>query len=223
MVKKSLRSYEFTDLFFQKKREEELEEREKKIERSLEMREIFNVDYFFENKENWLLGLFEKIDEYCLNVKRGVEKEFRKSYIRWSYSGIMFCRIFVFQNNLKLYLKLRYEEIEQAPAFIRDYSDRVRGIKTIEITLDEKFLENQEAYFAVVSFLIRKSFSEVTGTKKLEPVKKRELKPVKPTENFRSSLNLMANGNGYIDVSFKIKKEQRELLSRILSETILKE
>ena len=182
----------------------------------------FNEDYFFKNKPVWLEGLYQKINEHCLSIKRGVEKEFRKSYIKWSYSGIMFCRVFVFQNNLKLYLRLKYEEIENVPVFVRDYSDRVRGIPTIEILLNEEYLENEEAFSTVAKLLINKAFSEVTGAKRLEPVKRKELKPVKPTENFRSSLNLMANGNGYIDVHFKIKKEQKELLSRILQETILK-
>ena len=186
------------------------------------MREEFNEDYFFKSRPVWLEGLYQKINEHCLSIKGGVKKEFRKSYIRWSYSGIMFCRVFVFGNNLKLYLKLRYSEIEQAPAFIRDYSDRVRGIPTIEIVLNEEYIENEEAFSNVVKLLINKAFSEVTGAKKLEPVKKRELKPVKPTEVFRPSLNLMIDGNGYIDVSFKIRKDQKELLNRILQETILK-
>ena len=186
------------------------------------MREEFNEDYFFKNKPVWLEGLYQKINEHCLSIKRGVEKEFKKTYIRWSYSGRMFCRVFIYRDNLKLYLKLKYEEIEQAPAFIRNYSDMVRGIPTIEIVLNEDYIENEEAFSTVVKLLIDKAFSEVTGAKKLEPVKKRELKPVKPTEVFRPSLNLMIDGDGYIDVSFKIRKDQKELLSRILQETILK-
>ena len=183
----------------------------------------FDEQYYFKNKPDWLLGLYKKIDDYCLNIKRGVKKEFLKTYIKWSYSGMMFCRVFVFQNNLKLYLKLKYSELENPPAFIRDYSERVRGIPTIEILLSEEYLENEEAFFVIVSPLIKKAFSEVTGARKLRPVKKRSLEPVKPIETFGpSSINLSVDDNGYININLKIKKSQKEILNRILQETIFK-
>ncbi len=62
----------------------------------------------------------------------------------------------------------------------------------------------------------------VKRIKEVEPVERKAIEPVKPTEVFRPSLDLSVDGNGYIDVRFKILKSQKELLNRILQETILK-
>ena len=185
----------------------------------------FDEQYYFKNKPDWLSDLYKKIDDYCLNgIKKGVERTYLKTYIRWTYKGKMFCRIFVFQDNLKLYLKLKYAELENPPAFIRDYSDKVRGIPTIEILLNEEYLQNEEAFFTIISTLIEKAFSEVTGAKRIKPVRKIEVEPVKRIEAVEKpvSINLVVSSNGYIDVNFRIKKEQKEFLSKILEETILK-
>lgn len=192
-------------------------------ERRLEKVE-FDEQYYFKNKPDWLLGLYKKIDDYCLNgIKKGVKRTCLKTYIRWTYKGKMFCRVFVFQDNLKLYLKLKYAELENPPVFIRDYSDKVRGISTIEILLNEEYLQNEEAFFAIISSLIEKSFSGLTRVRRLEPVKKKELEPIKPLEaSIPSSLNLSVDDNGYINIKLKIKKSQKEILNRILQETILK-
>ena len=176
---------------------QDLEERKNKIsEGGLEKVE-FDEQYYFKDKPDWLLDLYKKIDDYCLNgIKKGVRRTCLKTYIRWTYKGNMFCRIFVFQDNLKLYLKLKYAELEDPPIFIRDYSDKVRGISTIEILLDEEYLQNEEAFSAVIFSLIEKSGP--------------------------SSLNLSVDDNGYININFKIKKSQKEILNRILQETIFK-
>ena len=202
----------------------DLEERKDKInERRLEKVE-FDEQYYFKDKPDWLLDLYKKIDDYCLNgIKKGVKRTCLKTYIRWTYKGKMFCRVFVFRDNLKLYLKLKYAELENPPVFIRDYSDKVRGISTIEILLSEEYLQNEEAFFAIISSLIEKSFSGLTGTRRLEPVKKKELEPIKLLEaSIPSSLNLSVDDNGYINIKLKIKKSQKEILNRILQETILK-
>lgn len=204
---------------------QDLEERKNKIsERGLEKVNRFDEPYYFKNKPDWLLGLYKKIDDYCLSgIKKGVERIFLKTYIRWDYRGKMFCRVFVFSDNLKLYLRLKYAELENPPVFIRDYSEKVRGIPTIEILLNEKYLENEEAFYAIVSSLIKKAFSEVTGARRLGPVKKRGVEPIKPVEiSGPSSLNLSVDDNGYININLKIKKSQREILNRILQETIFR-
>jgi len=201
-----------------------LEERKNKISERRPEKVEFDEQYYFKNKPDWLLGLYKKIDDYCLNgIKKGVKRICLKTYIRWTYKGKMFCRIFVYRDNLKLYLKLKYAELENPPVFIRDYSEKVRGISTIEILLDEEYLQNEEAFSAVIFSLIEKSFSEITGTRKLRPVKKRSLVSVKPVEiSGPSSLNLSVDDNGYININLRIKKSQNEILNRILQETIFK-
>ncbi|GAH59584.1 unnamed protein product, partial [marine sediment metagenome] len=202
----------------------DLEERKDKIsERGLEKME-FDEQYYFKNKPDWLLDLYKKIDDFCVkDIKKGIKRTYLKTYIRWTYKGIMFCRVFVFQNNLKLYLKLKYAELENPPVFIRDYSEKVKGVSTIEILLNEEYLQNEEAFFLIVSSLIEKAFSGLTGASRLGPVKKRMLEPMKPVEVFSpSSLNLSVDDNGYVSINLRIHKSQKEMLNKILQETILK-
>ena len=201
----------------------DLEERKNKIsERRLEKVE-FDEQYYFRNKPDWLLDLYKKIDDYCLDgIKKGVKRTCLKTYIRWTYKGKMFCRIFVYQDNLKLYLRLKYAELEDPPVFIRDYSEKVRGISTIEILLSEEYLRNEEAFFAIISSLIEKSFLEITGAKK-RLITKRITEPIKPLEaSSPSSLNLSVDDNGYVSINLRIHKSQKEMLNKILQETILK-
>ena len=201
---------------------QDLQERENKIsERGLKKME-FDEQYYFKNKPDWLLGLYKKIDDYCLNgIKKGVKRTCLKTYIRWTYKGNMFCRMFVFRDNLKVYLKLKYAELENPPAFIRDYTD-IGRVTAIEILLSEEYLQNEEAFFAIISSLIEKAFSGVTGAKK-RLIAKRVTEPIKPMEAFSpSSLNLSVDNNGYININLKIKKSQKEILNRILQETIFK-
>ena len=199
----------------------DLEGRKNKIiERRVEKVE-FDEQYYFRNKPDWLLDLYKKIDDYCLNgIKKRVKRNYLKTYIRWTYKGKMFCWIFVFRDKLKVYLKLRYAELENPPAFIRDYTD-IGKVTAIEILLSEEYLQNEEAFFVIISSLIEKSFLEITGAKRL--ITKRVTEPIKPLEvSSPSSLNLSVDDNGYINIHLKIKKNQKEILNRILQETILK-
>jgi len=202
---------------------QDLEERKNKIsERRLEKME-FDEQYYFKNKPDWLLDLYKKIDDFCLNgIKKGVKRICLKTYIRWTYKGKMFCRIFVYRDNLKVYLRLKYAELENPPAFIRDYTD-IGRVTAIEILLSEEYLQNEEAFFVIISSLIEKSFSVVIGARRLGPVKKRELEPIKPVEaSSPSSLNLSVDDNGYVSINLRIHKSQKEILNRILQETIFK-
>jgi len=122
-------------------------------------------------------------------------------------------------------LRLKYSELENPPVFVRDYTKTARTITT-EIWLKDKeeYLENEETFFAIISSLIEKAFSGVTGARKLGPVKKRRLEPLKkPVEAVRpSSVNLSVGENGYLSINLKIHKSQKEILNKILQETILK-
>jgi len=204
----------------------DLEERKNKIsERRLEKVE-FDEQYHFRKKEDWLIDLYKRIDNYCNELKAGkIKKTILQTYIRWAYRNKMFCRVFFYQTSLKIYLRILYSELENPPAFVRDYTKIARTTST-EIWLKDKeeYLQNEEAFFAVISSLIEKSFSRVTGARRLGPVKKRELEPLKkPVEAVRSSsVNIAAGENGYLSINLKIHKSRKEILDKILQETIFK-
>lgn len=162
MAKKSL---EFSNLFSSV--EQDLKERKNKLSgRSDKVK--FDEEYHFSKKEDWLIDLYKKIDDYCNGLKAGkIKKTILRTYIRWTYRNKMFCRVFFYQTSLKIYLRILYSELENPPAFVRGYTKTARTTTT-EIWLKDKeeYLENKEAFFAVISSLIEKSLSEVTGAKK---------------------------------------------------------
>lgn len=184
----------------------------------------FDEKFHFRKKQNWLIEIYKRIDNYCLNIREGVTKEFRQTYIRWSFSGKMFCRVFLYRASIKIYLPLKYSELENPPVFVRDYTNYARFIATeIWLADKEEYLQNEETYFSIISSLIKKSFLETIVEKKLKPVTEREEAPIKLIERFRPlSVNISVDDDKNITVSFRIRKSQKELLNRILQETIFK-
>jgi len=182
----------------------------------------FDEKFHFRNKQDWLIEVYKRIDNYCLNIKKGVTKEFRQTYIRWSYSRRMFCRVFLYRTSIKIYLPLKYSELENPPAFVRDYTSYARLITTeIWLKSKEEYLQKEGTYFSVISSLIEKSFLETIELKKL--VRKIKEEPIEPIEGFKpASVNIVVENDKNITVSFRIRKNQKELLNRILQETIFK-
>jgi hypothetical protein len=96
------------------------------------------------------------------------------------------------------------------------------------ITFDDQreFLQNKEAMLKVTGDIIKKAFQGMAdrkGRKKtpLKPIA--EVEPVKPIEIVKpSSINISAVENGYLSINLKIHKSQKEILNRILQETIFR-
>ncbi len=209
-----------------------LEDRKEKIEGGLKAVK-FNEEHHLGNRLAWTVDLFYELDQYILSLKKDIRKEYLQSYIKYSFRGLLFCYIATRKvENLRVWAKIAYGRLgDKIPLFVRDYEPVSRRLGVL-VSFDNKreFFENKEAMLETTFDIIRRAFQRIVDRKrkvktplkpviKVEPVK---VETVKPTEKFRPSLNLEVNGNGYIDVHFKIKKEQKELLSRILQETILK-
>ncbi|MBA7519198.1 hypothetical protein ES705_11273 [subsurface metagenome] len=205
-----------------------LEGRKEKIRGIKKMK--FDEEFHTKGRAEWSINLFLELDKFITSIKTGIRKEYLESYIKYSYKGLLFCYIMLQKKEtVRVWAKIGYNKLDTVPLFIRDYEPISRRVGVM-ISFDDmrEYLQNKEAMLDVVFGIIKKALQVVAGRKErkktpLEAIKKRELEPVvKPTEVFRPSLDLSVDGNGYIDVHFKIKKEQKELLSRILSETILK-
>lgn len=237
MVKKSFEFYEFTDSFLEKKLGKELKKREEKIERSNEMREKFNEEFHIKGRLEWIVDLYYEIDRYIMSLKN-VRKEFLESYIKYSVNGLLFCYITIRKiESLKVWAKVSYTNLgERVPLFVRDYEPVSRRVGVLISFDDERsYLENKEEILKETFSIVEKAFQGMASQKRkiktplkqreeAESVKRREVEPVKlkPVEEFRPSLNLVIDNNGYIDVHFKIRKDQKDLLNRILQETIFK-
>ena len=220
-------SFEFSNIF--SPIANDFEERKNRIGEKKGSGEMeFNEEYHLKGKPEWIVNLFRKIDLYCLaNIKTGIKKACLKTYIRYARSGKMFAYIMIGRESLRIYLKLRYSELENPPVFIRDYSKIARGTWT-ELLFDneEEYLQNETAMLDVTYALIDKSYKRISEKPKLarkivakpkvEPITK--LEPVASIGNLKVSL--MVDHDGYIEVNFKIHKSRKGLLEKILQDTI---
>jgi len=221
-LKKEL--FEFSNIF--SPIAEDLEERKNRIGEEKGGREMeFNEEYHLREKSEWIINLFRKIDSYCLtNIRTGIQRTYLKTYIRWTWSGKMFCYVMIKEEVLRIYLKLKYSELENPPAFIRDYSKIARGT-WIELLFndEEEYLQNEMAMLNVIYALIDKSFKRITGKPKLarkisvkpkvEPITK--LEPAVAIKNLK--VNLTVENNGYVTLELKIPRNQlNKTLDRIL-------
>lgn len=211
-----------------------LEDRKEKIRGISKMR--FDEEFHTKGRAGWIVDLFFELDHFILDLKPGIRKEFLESYVKYSFNGLLFCYIVLRKaETLRLWAKIPYASLGAVPLFVRDYEPVSRRVGVI-ITLDDQreFVANKETVLRVILDIVKKALQGVAGRKErkktplterikeVKQIEKKLIEPVKPTEEFRPSLNLVIDNNGYVGVSFKIRKDQKELLNRILQETILK-
>ena len=213
-----------------------LEDRKEKIELRGIKKMKFDEEFHTKGRAGWSTDLYLELDRFIMGLRGQIRKEFLETYIKYSYNGLLFCYIMLRKKEtVRLWAKIPYTSLGSVPLFVRDYEPISRRFGVM-ITFDDQreFLQNKEAMLEVVFKIIKLAFQGVIDRKKkiktpllkrikeVEQIEKKVIEPVKPAEVFRPSLDLSVDGNGYIDVRFKIKKSQKELLNRILSETILK-
>jgi len=217
-------SFEFSNIFSPIAKD--FEERKNRIGEEKGGREMeFNEEYHLKGRPEWIVNLFRKIDSYCLtNIRTGIKKAYLKTYIRYARSGKMFGYVMIREESLRIYLKLRYSELENPPVFIRDYSKIARGTWT-ELLFDneEEYLQNETAMLDVTYALIDKSYKRISekpnlarkivAKLKVEPITK--LEPVATIRNLK--VNLSVENNGYVTLELKIPRSQlNKTLDRIL-------
>ncbi|MBA7535701.1 hypothetical protein ES705_27959 [subsurface metagenome] len=217
-MEKELIDYDFQSQF--------LEERKNKIsERSDKMK--FEEEFHTKGRAEWSIDLYLELDKFIMSLKTGIRKEYLETYIKYSYNGLLFCYIMLRKKEtVRVWAKVGYDKLGAVPLFVRDYGPVSRRVGVM-ITIDDQreFLQDREAILEVIFGIIKKALQGMADRKRrkktpLKPVI--GVEPVKPTEISRPSINIVADSNGYLEINFKIKKSQKELLNRILQETIFK-
>ena len=204
-----------------------LEERKNIIsERSNKMK--FDEEFHTKGRPEWIIDLYLELDKFITSLKTGIKKEPLESYIKYSYKGLLFVYIIIRKGEtLRLWAKVSYSSLGAVPLFVRDYEPVMRRIGVMIILDDQReFVANKSAILDVTFSIIKKALQGIVGRKKriktpLKPIA--EVEPVKPIEIDRtSSINMSAGENGYLSINLKIHKSQKEILNKILQETILK-
>jgi hypothetical protein len=75
-------------------------------------------------KPQEVLELYRAIDRLCFSLKPGsVEKHFLAKSVNYEVNGRAFCAVHLQQSGLRVWLWLKYNRIENPPAFARDVSN----------------------------------------------------------------------------------------------------
>jgi len=217
-------SFEFSNLFSCNGLE--LEDRKEQVERSNNMR--LDEEYHTKGRPEWIVNLYLELDHFITSLKSQVRKEYLETYIKYSYNELLFVYIIISKGEtLRLWAKVSYSSLGAVPLFVRDYESVMRRVGVMIIIDDQReFLQNKEAILDVIFSIIKKALQGISGRKerKKTPLKLiAEVEPLKLIEPVKpSSINISAGENGYLSINLKIHKSQKEILNRILQETIFK-
>ena len=148
-------------LWFQTSDVETTDVNEDKTKRmTFEQKKIRGKDYtednHLANKPQEILELYRMIDKFCKEISpSNIQKKYLSKYIAYSYEKNIFCSAHIQKSGLRVWLKLKYSNLENPPEFVRDVSNIGHwGVGNVELTIDsiERFQNTKQ--------LILKSFEE---------------------------------------------------------------
>lgn len=116
----------------------------------------YNENYHIVNKPQEILELYRTIDKFCKDLAPlNIQKKYLAKYINYSHDKNIFCCIHIQKSGLRIWLKLKYSNLEHPPDFVRDVSNIGHwGVGDVEMAIDsvERFHNAKQ--------LILKSFEE---------------------------------------------------------------
>ncbi|MEA3364858.1 MAG: DUF5655 domain-containing protein [Candidatus Hydrogenedentes bacterium] len=80
-------------------------------------------EHHISGKPQEAIQLYRAIDRLCLSLAAGdIDKRYLKKTINYEHKKRCFCSVHILQGGLRIWLRLRYAQIEQPPTFARDVS-----------------------------------------------------------------------------------------------------
>jgi len=186
------------------------EKRKEKIEKGGLLMKVFNEDSLLKNKPVWLKDLFKKVNDFCLNgIQKGVKIAYLETYTRYSFNNLMFCKVKAKLECLKIYLKLRYGELENPPKWVRDYAQISRQTWCEAVIRERDLLGNETILLDMIFDLIKQSFNRVIRHPKLSKV---SVESVKKLPNFvhptLTKVSIEIGTDGFCQLKVNIHKSQ---------------
>lgn len=205
----------FEDLSVISSRAQSLEERKSKTEKKNVLK--YSEEYHLEGRLEWICNLYLELDKYIMSLRTGIRKEFLQTYIKYSFSGILFAYVLIRKGgSLRVWVKTDYSSLEGGvPLFVRDYK-RSETQPGVMILFDDQkeFIQAKSAMLNIAFGILKKALQKIM---KKKPVKS-SIKPV--VELGVPSIHLSIGVDGY--VTFRIHKDRKKLLERILQDLIFK-
>lgn len=102
----------------------ELGPRTRKVSRKRgESASIYNESHHTADKPREALELYRAVDQFCLSLQPGVvERRHLAKYISYVVGKESFCSLHILRGGLRVWLKLKYNRLENPPSFARDVS-----------------------------------------------------------------------------------------------------
>lgn len=115
---------------------------------------IYDENFHLENKPQETLEIYRMIDKFCKELSpSAIKKKYLAKYISYSHDKNIFCSVHIQKSGLRIWLKLKYSNLENPPEFVRDVSNIGHwGVGDVEMAIDsiERF-QNAKS-FIVKSF-----------------------------------------------------------------------
>jgi predicted transport protein len=115
--------------------------------------------HHIQDKPQEVVELFRSIDKFCRELDPiNVRRNYLAKYIKYSHDKHIFCCINISNSGLRVWLKLKYSELNNPPAYVRDVS-RVGhwGSGDVELVIDKSEKLQSAKIFIQKSFDKNKS------------------------------------------------------------------
>jgi hypothetical protein len=95
-------------------------------------------EYHIAGKTQEVLELYRNIDKFCKELDQiNINKRYLSKYIGYKYKKSVFCSIHIQKSGLRIWVKLKYSDLNDPPNFVRDVSNIGHwGVGDTEMKLD---------------------------------------------------------------------------------------
>lgn len=116
----------------------------------------YGEDFHTRGKSQKIIELFNSIDKFCLDIDPpNVQRSCHKQYIKYSHSGKIFCSLHLWNSLIRIWLKLKYNDLNNPPDCIRDVTNIGHwGVGNVEVAINK--FEQME----IAKLLKKKSFDK---------------------------------------------------------------
>lgn len=98
----------------------------------------YTEDHHTRDKPQEVIELFRTIDKFCRERDpANVHKRFRAKTVNYSHGKNIFCSVHLYTSGLRVWLKLKYLDLENPPEYVRDVSTIGHwGVGDVELVID---------------------------------------------------------------------------------------
>jgi predicted transport protein len=84
----------------------------------------YDEQYHTEGRPKDIVELFHALDDFCMNIAAGsVARQYLAKYVRYDHRDHIFCCVHVDKSKLRVWLKLKYSDMDNPPDYMRDVSN----------------------------------------------------------------------------------------------------